>query len=115
MLATLTLLADELAQEPAPPATMLADLALMQEQVARMKRLLGELSSRRSRGQQSRFAFGAMAGRRGDEWRSVTAGCPAAVWRVLRQSVTVICHSGLEKALQNLLNNAADVSAADMS
>lgn len=114
-LATLTLLADELAQEPALPATMRADLALMQEQVARMKRLLGELSSRaQPGGQQSRLPLAQWLAGVVDEWRLLRPDARLQFGGVLRQSVTVICHSGLEKALQNLLNNAADVSAADI-
>ena len=111
-LATLTLLADELRHDPALPAAMLADLQLMQEQIARMKRLLGELSGRASAQQQEQVGLRQWLERLVDEWRLLRPAAQLQLRANIVHSVTVASHGGLEKALQNLLNNAADVSPA---
>ncbi len=111
-LATLTLLADELRHDPALPAAMLADLQLMQEQIARMKRLLGELSGRASAQQQEQVGLRQWLERLVDEWRLLRPAAQLQLRANIVDSVTVASHGGLEKALQNLLNNAADVSPA---
>lgn len=113
-LATLALLADELRHDPALSPAAHDDLALMQEQIARMKRLLGELSSRAQPAGSQHLPLTQWLQRLVDEWRLLRPEarlqlvCPAG------EQPSILCHAGLEKALQNLLNNAADVSPADV-
>lgn len=112
-LATLTLLADELRHDPALPVAMQADLTLMQEQIARMKRLLGELSGRASPQQLEQggqMPLRLWLERLVDEWRLLRPAAQLQLHMAADDTATIVNHGGLEKALQNLLNNAADVS-----
>lgn len=112
-LATLTLLTDELRNDPALPKAMLDDLLLMQEQIARMKRLLGEISGRASvqqLEQAEQLPLHQWLERLVDEWRLLRPAAQLQLRVDVADSVTLAGHGGLEKALQNLLNNAADVS-----
>lgn len=111
-LATLALLTDELRQDASMPAAMLPDLQLMAEQIGRMKRLLSEISGRAA-GEADAGAAMAVAQwveQWLDEWRLLRPGIQLQVTMKLIDSININPAPALAKALQNLLNNAADVS-----
>lgn len=111
-LATLALLTDELRQDDAMPAAVLPDLQLMAEQIVRMKRLLSEISGRAA-GESDVSATISVAQwveQWLDEWRLLRPGIQLQVTLTQIDSINIVAAPALAKALQNLLNNAADVS-----
>lgn len=111
-LATLALLTDELRQDAAMPAAVLPDLQLMAEQIVRMKRLLSEISGRAA-GETDVSAAVPVAQwveRWLDEWRLLRPGIQLQATLTGIDSINIVPAPALAKALQNLLNNAADVS-----
>lgn len=111
-LATLALLTDELRQDDAMPAAVLPDLQLMAEQIVRMKRLLSEISGRAA-GESDVSATVSVAqwvDQWLDEWRLLRPGIQLQVTLTQIDSINIVAAPALAKALQNLLNNAADVS-----
>lgn len=111
-LATLALLTDELRQDDAMPAGVLPDLQLMAEQIVRMKRLLSEISGRAA-GESDVSAAVSVAQwveQWLDEWRLLRPGIQLQVTLTQIDSINIVAAPALAKALQNLLNNAADVS-----
>ena len=108
-LATLALLTDELRQDQALPAAAVADLQLMAEQIARMKRLLSEISGRADRqaDAQCRMPLNQWLARLLDEWRLLRPGIELQCQTDATDDVLIGTQAGLAKALHNLLNNAA--------
>ena len=113
-LATLALLTDELRHDPALPEPAAADLQLMAEQIARMKRLLSEISGRADVQTEAQRAqpLQQWLARLLDEWHLLRPGIALACHARAIEDVMIGSQAALAKALHNLLNNAADVSPA---
>lgn len=120
-LATMAVLAGELADDPATPAAQRDDLQLLREQIAACKRIISGLAA----------SAGAPRAEGGDgitvdrwierivaHWRSLRPqAAPRLTLAVSAESSPpprIVGEATLEQALLSLLNNAADASPADV-
>ncbi len=118
-LATMAVLAGELADNPETPAAQRDDLSLLREQIAACKRIISGLAA--SAGAPRAEAGGAISV---DRWIERII----AHWRILRPRVAprltltgcrdvsprIVGEATLEQALLSLFNNAADASPANV-
>jgi two-component system sensor histidine kinase RegB len=113
-LATMSVLAEDMARRHSRHAELAADVADLQTEIAHCKRILNALTqatgSARGEGGgpqcADRFLEGAI-----DRWQLVRpTGRAALVWRDSSPAPTLVADRTLEQALHNLLNNAADAS-----
>ena len=112
-LATMSVLAEDMARRHAANAALSADVELMQGQIAHCKTILDALA--RAAGAERAEASAAEAAdafiaRTVDRWQLLRPTVPAAVEWSGSERPSLVSDRTLEQALHNLLNNAADAS-----
>ena len=115
-LATISVLAEDMARRHADDPELADDVALLQGEIARCKQILNALAERagsptdRLEGMQSPEAFVRATV---DRWRLLRPVTPAELrWTGSAASQRLVVDRTLEQAIHNLLNNAADASPA---
>ena len=113
-LATMSVLAEDMARRHGHHAELAADVADMQTEIAQCKRILGALTevtgSTRGEGGGAQSADEFLE-RTVDRWQLMRPGARAVLhWEDSSASPVLVADRTLEQALLNLLNNAADAS-----
>ncbi|MFO1312929.1 MAG: ATP-binding protein [Burkholderiales bacterium] len=112
-LATMNVLAEDMALRHASNAELAGDVQLLQGEIARCKTILDALAraAGSERGEESAAeAADTFLARTVDRWRLLRPTVPAAVQWSGGAPPSLVADRTLEQALHNLLNNAADAS-----